>query len=80
MPNVSEKVRLLGKGLYKTFPDEITIKTMPTVSELDYVASEDFDNVMLTKILPEFGLTPVIKSPSIASSYHVNRLLQNKLL
>ena len=53
MPNVSEKVTLLGKGLYKTFPDEITIKTMPTVSELDYVASEDFDNVMLTKILPE---------------------------
>lgn len=53
MPNVSEKVQLLGKGLYNTFPNEITIKTMPTISELDYVAAEDFDKVMLTKILPE---------------------------
>lgn len=51
--NVSEKVELLGKGLYTNIPDELTLKSMPTISELDYVGSEDFEATMLDKILPE---------------------------
>ena len=51
---LSEKVDLLGKGLYNgKIPDTITIKSIPTASELDYVGAEDFDNVMLDKILPQ---------------------------
>ena len=50
--NVSEKVQLLGKGLYTDIPDELTLKSMPTISELDYVGSEDFEATMLDKILP----------------------------
>lgn len=49
---VTEKVQLLGKGLYKDIPDEITLRTIPTASELDYVGGDDFDKVMLEKILP----------------------------
>lgn len=50
--NVSEKIQLLGKGIYKDIPDELTLKSMPTISELDYVGSEDFEETMLEKILP----------------------------
>ena len=50
---ISEKVELLGKGLYDgKIPDVLTMKSIPTTSELDYVGSEDFDKVMLEKILP----------------------------
>ena len=49
---LSEKIQLLGKGLYKDIPDEITLKAIPTGSELDYVGAEDFDVTMLEKILP----------------------------
>lgn len=49
---ISEKIELLGKGLYKDIPDQLTLKAIPTVSELDYVGSEDFDETMLSKILP----------------------------
>lgn len=49
---LSEKVQLLGKGLYKDIPDELTLSAIPTASELDYVGSEDFDATMLDKILP----------------------------
>ncbi len=53
MPStMSEKVTLLGKGLYADIPDEITITSIPTVSELEYVSGEDFDATMLDKILP----------------------------
>lgn len=52
MSALSEKVELLGKGLYKDIPGTLTIKSMPTFSELDYVGSEDFDATMLDKILP----------------------------
>ena len=56
MATVSEQIELLGKGLYSksksNIPDVLTIKSIPTVSELDYVGSEDFDKVMLDKILP----------------------------
>lgn len=50
--SVSEKLQLLGKGCYKDIPDVITLKAIPTTSELDYTAAEDFDGVMLDKILP----------------------------
>lgn len=50
---ISEKVALLGKGLYKDIPDELTLASIPTASELEYVGSEDFEAVMLDKILPE---------------------------
>jgi len=50
---ITEQLELLGKGLYKTTPSIITLKQLPTSSELDYVGSEDFDKVMLEKILPE---------------------------
>jgi hypothetical protein len=50
---ISEKVELLGKGLYDgKIPDVLTMKSIPTTSELDYVGSEDFDKVMIEKILP----------------------------
>ena len=56
MATLSEQIELLGKGLYSAsksnIPDVLTIKSIPTVSELDYVGSEDFDKVMLDKILP----------------------------
>ena len=50
---LSEKVQLLGAGLYKDIPDEITILSIPTASELDYVGGEDFDSTMLDKIFPK---------------------------
>lgn len=50
---ISEKVTLLGAGLYTDIPDELTLNALPTVSELDMVSSEDFDTTMLDKILPQ---------------------------
>lgn len=50
---LSEKIELLGKGLYRDIPNELTLKAFPTVTELDYVGSEDFDNTMLDTILPK---------------------------
>lgn len=50
---ISEKIELLGAGIYTDIPSELTIKSIPTVSELDYVGSEDFQAVMLDKILPK---------------------------
>lgn len=49
---VTEKVRLLSTGLYKDIPDELTLNSIPTSSELEYVGAENFDEVMLSKILP----------------------------
>ena len=49
---ISEKIELLGKGLYDDIPDQLTLSSMPTASELDYVGSEDFEATMLDKILP----------------------------
>lgn len=63
---LSEKVELLGKGLYDDIPDELTITAMATVSELEYVGAEDFDETMLTKILPE----------SVEEKIDFNRLLE----
>lgn len=49
---ISEKIELLGKGLYKDIPDQLTLKSIPTVTELDMVGSEEFDKTMLNTILP----------------------------
>lgn len=50
---ISEKVELLGKGLYENIPDELTVTSIPTASELDFVGNEDFDRTMLESILPK---------------------------
>lgn len=50
---VSEKLELIGKGLYTDIPDVLTIKSIPTASELDYAAAEDFESTMLEKIFPK---------------------------
>ena len=50
---ISEKITLLGKGLYKDIPDVLTLKSIPTASELDYVGGEDFIATMLDNILPK---------------------------
>ena len=50
---ISEKIQLLGKGIYTDIPDELTLTSLPTASELDYVGSEDFQATMLDKILPQ---------------------------
>lgn len=50
---ISEKIELLGKGLYKDIPDVITLKAIPTASELDYVGGEDFQATMLDLIFPK---------------------------
>lgn len=42
---VSEKIQLLGKGMYKDIPDELTLNAIPTSAELDYVGGEDFFRV-----------------------------------
>lgn len=50
---MSEKIELLGKGLYANIPDELTISAIPTAAELDYVGSEDFEATMLDIIFPK---------------------------
>lgn len=50
---VSEKIELLGKGLYENIPDVLTLKSIPTASELDYVGAEDFETTMLKNIFPK---------------------------
>ena len=49
---ITETVDLLGKGLYDDIPDVLTLSSIPTASELEYVSAEDFDATMLDKILP----------------------------
>lgn len=48
---MSEKIELLGT--YADIPKELTIKALSTSSELDYVGAENFEQVMLDKILPQ---------------------------
>ena len=51
---ISEKILLLGRGLYGgQIPDTLTLKSIPTSSELDYVGSEDFIPTLLDKIFPQ---------------------------
>lgn len=50
---ISEKIELLGKGLYGgEIPDILTLKSIPTSTELDYVGGEDFIATMLDVIFP----------------------------
>lgn len=48
---VSEQIELLGKGLYqdKGIPNILTLEAIPTISELEYVSSEDFDKTMIER-------------------------------
>lgn len=50
---ISEKIELLGKGLYEDIPNELTLKAIPTACELDYVSSEDFEETLLSNIFPK---------------------------
>ena len=50
---VSEKIELLGKNIYTDIPAQLTLKSFPTVTELDYVSSEDFEKTMLDDIFPQ---------------------------
>ena len=51
---ISEKITLLGKDLYPDIPDGgLTLKGIPTASELDYVGGEDFQATMLDVIFPK---------------------------
>lgn len=50
---ISETVELLGKGLYNDIPDVLTLKAIPTASELEAVGNEDFDKTMLESVLPQ---------------------------
>lgn len=51
---ISEKIELLGKGLYNgEIPDILTLKSIPTGTELDYVGGEDFIATMLDVIFPK---------------------------
>ena len=50
---MSEKIELLGKDVYTDIPGELTLKAFPTVTELDYVGSEDFEKTMLDDIFPQ---------------------------
>lgn len=49
----SEKIELLGKGLYTSIPDVLTLQSIPTASELEFVSAEDFEKTMLDSILPQ---------------------------
>lgn len=49
---VTEKIQLLGKGMYTKIPNELTLKAIPTTSELEYVGAEDFDKTMIESIFP----------------------------
>lgn len=52
---LTEPIELLGKGLYKgkNIPDVLTLKSIPTATELDYVGADNFDRTMIDKILPK---------------------------
>ena len=50
---LSEKTALLSKSIYADIPDVITLKSIPTSSELEFVGSEDFDKTMLDVIFPQ---------------------------
>lgn len=53
MKALSEKLELLGKDVYADIPGTITIKSIPTASELEFVSSEDFEQTMLDSIFPQ---------------------------
>jgi hypothetical protein len=50
---MTEKIELLCKGMYNGIPDVLTLKNIPTASELEQVGAEDFDRTMIDSILPQ---------------------------
>lgn len=50
---ISEKVELLGKGLYNDIADELTLTALPTSSELDFVGAEEYEKTLIDIILPK---------------------------
>lgn len=48
---MSEKIELLGS--YADIPKELTAKALSTSTELEYVGAENFEQMMLDKILPQ---------------------------
>lgn len=52
MVTMTEQIELLGKNIYTDIPSNLTLKAIPTSSELEYVSAENFDEVMLNKIFP----------------------------
>ena len=49
---VTERIELLGKGLYDKIPDVLTLRSIPTTSELEYVGADEFDKTMLESVFP----------------------------
>lgn len=68
--SVTEKIQLLGKGLYKDIPDTLTLTSIPTACELDYVGGEDFDKIMLEKIFPAAIVEKVNFGELLQIDYH----------
>ena len=69
--SITEKVQLLGAGLYSDgIPNELTLTAIPTASELDYVGAEDFHEVMLTKILPQCIEEPINPKALLEMDYY----------
>lgn len=52
MRKITEKIELIGAGLYDSIPDELTIHNMPTISDLDYIPGDSFESKMIDTILP----------------------------
>lgn len=50
---ISETVELLGKNVYTDIPGVLTLTSIPTTSELEYIGSEEFEETMLDKIFPK---------------------------
>ena len=52
---ISEKIELLGGDYYKDvgIPKTLTLTSIPTASELEYVSAEDFAETMIASILPK---------------------------
>lgn len=68
--SITEKIQLLGQNLYDDIPNELTLKAIPTASELDYVGSEDFHDTMLNKILPQCIEEPINPKNLLEMDYY----------
>lgn len=76
---ITEPITLLGAGLYDgKIPDVLTLSSLPTSSELDYVGADDFDRVMIEEILPKAVVEKGIDFYNLLSvDYHwINRALR----
>lgn len=67
---ITEQVELLGKGLYTDIPHVLTLSSIPTASELDYVGAEDFDATMIESILPKAVKEPINFNKLLEIDYH----------